>query len=227
MTTDKPKSSYWLIDRFLLALITKCLEDGQIKETDDLKIIKEILFSDNIYTAFIDGVSISVSHIDSLEDSIKLEVQNHNYFQAILLAVTCVEHLLNEFYGRYYECCCNLSNSKINSILKANGISEKVAGLFEITFNEPFPQNLEQQINQMKRKRNEYTHYKPTRILLDDLDNTSYKDEEIKSIALSAISVIEQLKDFITNMETKLYPQDAVAKKILIRIKSEGVHEQK
>ena len=204
---------------YLLSIISECIREGAISKDDDLTHIKEIVYGR--YSSSIDRVMFKFIHTDSLENSVKLEIEHENYQQAILLATTCVEHLLNDFYGQYYECVCKMSNSKIIDILKANGISEKTGGLFLITFNKQFPVDIEQQISLLKKKRNEFAHYKPKKIHIDSLDDDMQKDMEIEVIAKDSILVIESLKNFLSKMEEELYPENLVAKEIFEKIKPE------
>ena len=204
---------------YLLSIISECIREGTISKDDDLTHIKEIVYGR--CSSSIDRVMFKFIHTDSLEKSVKLEIEHENYQQAILLATTCVEHLLNDFYGQYYECVCKMSNSKIIDILKANGISEKTGGLFLITFNKQFPVDIEQQISLLKKKRNEFAHYKPKKIHIDSLDDDMQKDMEIEVIAKDSILVIESLKKFLSKMEEELYPENLVAKEIFEKIKPE------
>ena len=174
-----------------------------------------------MYESSVDKIFFQMIYTDSLEKSIKLELDHKYYFQAILLATTCIEHILNDFYWQYYENVCDLSNAKILELLKANGISEKTNGLFSITFNKTFPEDLAYQINLLKSKRNVFVHYKPKRVHIDSLDEDSKSDANIEEIAKSSIGIINNLKTFISNMEAELYPEYIVAQEIYSKIKLE------
>ena len=218
-TKENDNYIFGFVKDYLLSIISECIREGAISKDDDLTHIKEIVYGR--YSSSIDRVMFKFIHTDSLENSVKLEIEHENYQQAILLATTCVEHLLNDFYGQYYECVCKMSNSKIIDILKANGISEKTGGLFLITFNKQFPVDIEQQISLLKKKRNEFAHYKPKKIHIDSLDDDMQKDMEIEVIAKDSILVIESLKNFLSKMEEELYPENLVAKEIFEKIKPE------
>ena len=73
----------------------------------------------------------------------------------------------------------------------------------------------------MKKKRNEFAHYKPKKIHIDSLDDDMQKDMEIEVIAKDSILVIESLKKFLSKMEEELYPENLVAKEIFEKIKPE------
>lgn len=220
MKTKNGNYEYSFLKDYLLSIISECIEEGVISKDDDLTNIKKIVY--DRYSSSVDRITFKFIHTDSLENSVKLEIEHQNYQQAILLATTCVEHLLNDFYGQYYECVCKMSNRKIIDILKANGISEKTGGLFLITFNKQFPVDVEQQISLLKKKRNEFAHYKPKKIHIDSLDDDMQKDEDIKAIAKDSILIIENLKNFLSEMEEELYPENLVAKEIFEKIISEG-----
>ena len=219
-TKENGNYEYSFLKDYLLSIISECIEEGVISKDDDLINIKKIVY--DRYSSSVDRITFKFIHTDSLENSVKLEIEHQNYQQAILLATTCVEHLLNDFYGQYYECVCKMSNRKIIDILKANGISEKTGGLFLITFNKQFPVDIEQQISLLKKKRNEFAHYKPKKIHIDSLDDDMQKDEDIKGIPKDSILIIENLKNFLSKMEEELYPENLVAKEIFEKIKSEG-----
>lgn len=218
-TKENGNYKFRFLNDYLLSIINECIEEGVISKYDNLSRIKEIVY--DRYSSSVDRITFKFIHTDSIENSVKLEIEHQNYQQAILLATTCIEHLLNDFYGQYYECVCKMSNSKINDVLKANGISEKIGGLFLITFNKQFPIDIEQQINLLKKKRNEFAHYKPKRIQIDSLDDNMQKDVEIQTIAKDSISVIENLKNFLSKMEDELYPENLLAKEIFKKIKAE------
>ena len=218
-TKENGNYEYSFLKDYLLSIISECIEEGVISKDDDLINIKKIVY--DRCSSSVDRITFKFIHTDSLENSVKLEIEHQNYQQAILLATTCIEHLLNDFYGRYYECVCKMSNSKIIDILKANGISEKTGGLFLITFNKQFPVDIEQQISLLKKKRNEFAHYKPKKIHIDSLDDDMQKDMEIEVIAKDSILVIESLKKFLSKMEEELYPENLVAKEIFEKIKPE------
>lgn len=218
-TKENGNYEYSFLKDYLLSIISECIEEGVISKDDDLINIKKIVY--DRCSSSVDRITFKFIHTDSLENSVKLEIEHQNYQQAILLATTCVEHLLNDFYGQYYECVCKMSNSKIIDILKANGISEKTGGLFLITFNKQFPVDIEQQISLLKKKRNEFAHYKPKKIHIDSLDDDMQKDMEIEVIAKDSILVIESLKKFLSKMEEELYPENLVAKEIFEKIKPE------
>ena len=218
-TKENGNYEYSFLKDYLLSIISECIEEGVISKDDDLINIKKIVY--DRCSSSVDRITFKFIHTDSLENSVKLEIEHQNYQQAILLATTCVEHLLNDFYGQYYECVCKMSNSKIIDILKANGISEKTGGLFLITFNKQFPVDIEQQISLLKKKRNEFAHYKPKKIHIDSLDDDMQKDMEIEVIAKDSILVIESLKNFLSKMEEELYPENLVAKEIFEKIKPE------
>ena len=218
-TKENGNYEYSFLKDYLLSILSECIEEGVISKDDDLINIKKIVY--DRCSSSVDRITFKFIHTDSLENSVKLEIEHQNYQQAILLATTCVEHLLNDFYGQYYECVCKMSNSKIIDILKANGISEKTGGLFLITFNKQFPVDIEQQISLLKKKRNEFAHYKPKKIHIDSLDDDMQKDMEIEVIAKDSILVIESLKKFLSKMEEELYPENLVAKEIFEKIKPE------
>ena len=86
-----------------------------------------------------------------------------------------------------------MSNTKIEGMLKANNVSEKVGGLYLAIFKESFPQNLNSDIMLLNKKRNEFVHYKSPIVLLDDFDERCMKDNEIEKAAHASLPTIDSL----------------------------------
>lgn len=217
---DIPRFDF--VDSLIVSIISGCLQHGIITAQDDILTIQNAISKE--LDEFFNNGSFAIVYEDDLLESINIENDHKKYRQAILLATTCIEHLLNEFYGIYYERSGKLSNKKINQSLKANGISEKTGALFEITFGEQFPQDLNQQIAQLKRMRNEFAHYKMKKIPFSEIDHYD-DDAKIKDAALAAPDLIFDLRVFFGEMYQKLYPEELQAEVIFEKLKQQIAKE--
>lgn len=218
-------SMNWFVDRFTICVIADCLETGKITPNDSLERIKSTIYSEECFNP--DKLGLMFIHTDSLKESIELLLSNAYYNEAIVLAMTCIEHTLNSFYAQYFDRVLKMSNTKKEGMLKANNVSEKVGGLYLAIFKESFPQNLNSDIMLLNKKRNEFVHYKSPIVLLDDFDEMCMKDNEIEKAAHASLPTIDALEDFILEKEMILYPNQVTAQNIFNRIKEEENNEKK
>ena len=215
----------WFIERFTISIIENCLENGEFAQNDSLEKIKNIVYSDEYFKP--DNLGFVFTHVDSLKESIAILLNNKHYNEAIVLAMTCIEHELNSFYAHYFDHILNMSNAKKEGIIKSNNISEKIGGLFLAVFNENFPDKLSANIMNLNQKRNAFIHYKSPVISLDNVDNNCIKDDEIENTALASLTTINELEIFITEKEMALFPNKSIAQEIFNRIKEEENNEKK
>lgn len=208
-----------VFNRILMSAITNCLEDGLISKDDSIEKVKEIIYSKKVLDP--DKLFIQITYVDSLKSSIELLLNHNAYEEAIILAMTCVEHMLNYFYGEYFERIVSMSNRKIDDLLKGTKVSEKIGALYFLTFREAFPQQLESDILNLNKKRNDFIHYKTPKISIDEWDEKSKKDDETVKIASSALDLIEKLKAFLSTKEDEIYGSNQTAQEIFEKLKVE------
>ena len=209
----------YILNKVLMSAIVNCLEAGLISKDDSIEKIKEIIYSKKVLDP--DNLFIQITYVDSLKSSIELLLSHNAYDEAIILAMTCVEHMLNYFYGEYFERIVAMSNRKIDDLLKGTKVSEKIGALYLLTFRESFPQQLESDILALNKKRNDFIHYKTPKIAIDEWDVKSKKDDETVKIASSALDLIEKLKAFLSNKEDEIYDSNQIAQEIFERLKVE------
>lgn len=222
---NKYDSMSWFIDRFVICVIADCLENGKITQQDTLEKVKTIIYSKECFNP--DNLGLIFTHTDSIKKSIELLLHNEYYNEAIVLAMTCIEHELNSFYAQYFDRILKMSNAKKEGMLKSNNTAEKTGGLYLAVFKEDFPQNLSAEIMALNKKRNDFIHYKSPIVLIDSLDKDLKIDNEIKLVAQKALNTIKTLEEFIMEKEMILYPNHVIAKNIFNRIKAEEANEKK
>ncbi len=208
-----------VFNRILMSAIINCLEEGLISKDDSIEKIKEIIYSEKVLDP--DNLFIQITYVDSLKASIELLLNHNAYDEAIILAMTCIEHMLNYFYGEYFERIVAMSNRKIDDLLKGTKVSEKIGALYLVTFREAFPQQLESDILALNKKRNDFIHYKTPKISIDDWDEKSKRDDETVKIALSSLELIEKLTEFLRTKEDEIYDSNQIAQEIFEKLKAE------
>lgn len=208
-----------ILNKILMSAIVSGLDEGLISKDDSIEKIKEIIYSEKVLNP--DNIFIQITYVDSLKSSIELLLGHNAYEEAIILAMTCIEHMLNYFYGEYFERIVSMSNRKIDDLLKGAKVSEKIGALYLVTFREPFPQQLESDILALNKKRNDFIHYKTPKIAIDEWDEKSKKDDETVKIASSALDLIEKLKEFLRTKEDEIYDSNQIAQEIFEKLKVE------
>ena len=209
----------FIMEKYLYSVIIYCLKTNRIQYTDNIESIMKTVYSDEIWPSVFDKLGLCIDYTESLEKSINLELEHEQYYAAIILAMTCVEHLLNEFYKEYLEEEYEMSNAQIESLLKSNSTSEKISGLFVVTFNREFSAPIKGEILDLNKKRNGFIHYKMKYMSWDEVDNDK-SDVEIKKIALDSPLLITKLRAYLEEINKELYPIRNQAKDIFDKIKS-------
>ncbi len=213
-TSDKVLSD--LGGKIFFYAIANCLENGEISKDDNIEEIKKVVLSK--MPMFLDNLSFKFIYTDSLEKAIKLLLKQKLYDEAIIIAMTCIEHMLNYFYGEYFERRIKMSTSNINDLLKSTSTADKIGALYLLSFSEEFPNQLYSQIIELNKRRNYFVHYKPPKVKLDDWDKYDKKDDESKRIALTAPKVIDNLAVFLQEKSNELYESNVIAQEIFNEI---------
>ncbi len=203
--------------QYFRSFIESYLETGKISKDDPIDKVKSLLSSDPEYKKRYEDITIVTTFTSGLIDSIQLELTHHHYNQAVILALTYIEHSLNEFYIDYMSNVLNMSNSQLEPLLKCNGISEKISGLFYLTFRENFPSQLKSSIETIKKCRNGFIHYKFHGVPLEEIDSDKIW-ENTKDIAQTSPTVLQELDEFLDSMEIKLYPNRKIAQDLVDEI---------
>lgn len=219
MIESHSDSDTYIMEKYLYSVIIYCLKANIIRYTDNIENIMKTVYSDEIWTSVFDKLGFCIDYTESLEKSIHLELEHKQYYAATILAMTCIEHLLNEFYKEYLEEKYEMSNAQIESLLKSNSTSEKVGGLFVVTFNREFSAPIKGEILNLNKKRNSFIHYKMKYMSWDEVDNDK-SDIEIKKIALESPLLITKLREYLEGINKELYPIRNQAKDIFDKIKS-------
>lgn len=189
------------------------LEEGKISEEDEVSTIMDAVCNNDIYKQFVEDPCLSITYIDDLKSSIDLEIKHEYFHQVIVLAVMCIEHILNGFFGRYLSYKLNMDDEQINGILSSNNINAKVGDLYYLTFRKEFPEKLRSNIQALNRIRNKFVHYKYG-IKDDEKDTYEY----MSKMAKASKATVNNLIDFIDKREKELYPNIIKKQKIMGKI---------
>ena len=214
-----PDISQKIINQYFIQSIESYLKSGKIQPNDSLDKVRAVLRSDPIFKSGSSelNIDIVITYKEELLKSVNLELEHKHYHQAIIISLTYIEHTLNELYIDYMTDVLSMSNAQVDTLLKCNGLSEKMAGLFYLTFRENFPSDLKTSIEKIKKFRNNFIHYKFRSIPVDELDIDDSFDNPI-TIAQSLLPILQELNDFINSLTCRLYPNKKIAQDIAKQI---------
>ncbi len=99
-----------ITNKILFATIVQYIEDGKITAADSIDTIIEILYPAIVEN--IDNIDVKFIYTDSLLKSTNILLEQKMYNESIIMAMTCIEHMLNGFYGEYFERNVQMSNTK-------------------------------------------------------------------------------------------------------------------
>lgn len=202
-----------LAESVVSEIVFSLLEEGEISEEDDVSTIIDAVRNNTDYKQFVDEPCLSITYIEELQNSIDLEIKHKYYHQAIVLAVTCIEHILNGFWGRYLSYELDMDNEQINGLLSSNNINAKIGDLYYLTFRKEFPDKLRRKIQDLNKIRNKFVHYKYD---IKDDEKDSY--EYMSKMAKESKVTVNNLIDFLDKKEKELYPNIIKMQKIMKRI---------
>lgn len=206
-----------LSDRFIYYKILYALNVGEITEKDTLKHIRETLFNYETVQKTSDELLFVTYHIDSIKESVNLELENGYYYQAAILAITCIEHILNSFYKDYFTFELKLSETEIEKMLGVS-MKDKTGVLFKIVFRQDFPDDLKSSIIDLNKIRNKFVHYKFKGITLDELDNDYLNEKKVETRILQSVDLITKLEAYLDKFQREINHNIKIAENIYHRI---------
>ena len=151
-----------------------------------------------------------------LMDTLEYAVTNNQYDAAVTLTAIIVEQMINEFYHDILPYKHGFSKTEYDSCMKALPTKDKLTWLYRITTSKNIDGETINQIDKIRKARNDVVHYKPR----SDNINAPFIPRNI-SIDISELSsVIEKLKRYFQECIYAIFPENKMADELFYKFYS-------
>lgn len=194
-------------------IIEQLLKEGKIdiSRIDDKNYISDII-TENIEDA-VESTTINTIDYNSFMKGMRSECENGRPKSAVILAGTCIEHILNHFYQGVLTVKYQLSKEDVSKAISAIGLPDKVSWFFKVITDVEFNEELRQDILSINSIRNKVVHYKPTPSDINFNGGSYMKlNEIIATIDFEKIEkTVQDLEKYLEEAENCLNPETLIA----------------
>lgn len=155
-----------LLRDFLPLLVREMLSRNliNIERKEDSDYLWDVVLKHDYLTQ---EISFSIRIHDEFIQQSKISIKRKDYFVAIILLATAIEHILNLYFVERLH-LQKISGSEIREVIRKTNLDAKTGWLLSIIGEIEIPQKLRQNIMKIVELRNSIVHYKPLLSTIDE-----------------------------------------------------------
>jgi len=168
----------------------------KVKACDLTEYVKKIKFSISINSEFRDGIEYAISQ--------------EQYFIAVILAGTELEHILNQYYNEWFD-LKKIERGK--DAIRALSFFDKCKWFFKISASKEIPSRLLEKLVRINKLRNDIIHYKTFTKLIDlgKQDTIIEKIENELGLIEKLPEIMVEFEEFLETTMCELFPNRRIA----------------
>lgn len=219
---DEEEFKAALVEKLMPAIIDYLFEFGHLPIDENVTIddVSYTVLSEGLIDEIIDSIGCRLSIYDELMECIRASLEQNWNYSAILLAGTCIEHIVNEFYIYFMNRKFYVDVTAINSALKSLSLKDKCTWFLKITADLEMSQKILSDILAIYTLRSKIIHYKSYPLSFDDMDNHFTLSDKHDRLIANILPTISELEKFFDLSLLELFPAKRKACEVLSQSKS-------
>jgi len=224
MDSEQDELQKEVCDAIMPSILKRLICNGVITQQSNKSDIIKALSKEGLIQETLNSLYVRTTISGEFEESIEEALSNKRFYVALIMAGTCIEHILNELYYEILSNKYSLEQSETDAALRSLNIRDKCTWFFKIIANEEMNEELVANILSINSIRNSVVHYKDHAQTFEE-----WCDEDVnimrlinnnKSLLTSLPSIISELKNHCEQTILDLIPDSKNAMEAYEKLKN-------